>query len=357
MASLTASCDHYSHELLQTTAMSWLRFFLLIASLLAFAGILAGCNGEDDADAHGTFEADEVTVSSEAEGQLVRFSVEEGDRLAAVPLGRGRLTLQPSEEDTATGRTVVGLVDTTQLALQRRELRARQQSIRSKMASVTAEVDVLVEQLRAAQRELERVRTLREGDAAPQRQVDQAEDEVHVLERRIEATRTQKASLADEIDAVNEQIAQVNERIRKSWVANPVAGTVLTTYAEKGEVVRPGEPLYTVAALDTLTLRAYVSGGQLSDVKIGRRARVFIDDGPDQRQSLEGHVTWVADEAEFTPTPIQTKEERVDFVYAVELRVPNPEGAAKIGMPADVSFGAENASSSGMADSSAANQR
>ena len=337
--------------------MSWLRFFLLIASLLAFAGIFAGCDGEDDADAHGTFEADEVTVSSEAEGQLVRFSVEEGDRLAAVPLGQGRLTLQPSEEGSATGRTVVGLVDTTQLTLQRRELRARQQSIRSKMASVTAEVEVLVEQLRAAQRELERVRTLREGDAAPQRQVDQAEDEVRVLERRVEATRTQKASLADEIEAVNEQIAQVNERIRKSWVANPVAGTVLTTYAEKGEVVRPGEPLYTVAALDTLTLRAYVSGGQLSDVKIGRRARVFIDDGPDQRQSLEGHVTWEADEAEFTPTPIQTKEERVDFVYAVELRVPNPEGAAKIGMPADVSFGAENASSSGMADSSAANQR
>lgn len=337
--------------------MSSFRFSVLLASLLLFVGVLAGCNGEDEADAHGTFEADEVTVSSEAEGQLVRFSVEEGDRLAAAPLGKGRLTLQPSQEDPATGRTVVGLIDTTQLALQRRELRARRQSIRSKMASVTAEVEVRAEQLRAARRELERVRMLQEGDAAPQRQVDQAEDEVRVLQRRVEATRTQKASLADEIDAVNEQIAQVNERIRKSWVANPVAGTVLTTYAEKGEVVRPGEPLYTVAPLDTLILRAYVSGGQLSNVKIGQRAQVFIDDGPDQRQSLEGRVTWVADEAEFTPTPIQTKEERVDFVYAVELRVPNPEGAAKIGMPADVSFGSEEASSSSAAAPSTPDQQ
>lgn len=356
MAFLTAQSNRHSQSLSQTTVKSSFRVSLLIASLFAFASILAGCNGEDEADAHGTFEADEVTVSSEAEGQLIQFSVEEGDHLAADLRDDGRLARRSTEERHATGRVVVGLVDTTQLSLQRRELRARRQSIRSKIASVAAEVEVLAEQLRAAQRELDRTRTLQEGDAAPERQVDQAEDEVRVLVRRMEATRTQKASLADEIEAVNEQIAQVNERIRKSWVANPVAGTVLTTYAEKGEVVRPGEPLYTVAALDTLTLRAYVSGGQLANVKIGQSAQVFIDDGPDQRQSLEGRVTWVADEAEFTPTPIQTKEERVDFVYAVELRVPNPEGAAKIGMPADVSFGSEDASSSATA-SSAPDQR
>ncbi len=328
--------------------MSTFPFSLLIAGLFALAGVLGGCNGEDDLDAHGTFEADEVTVSSEAEGQLVQFSVEEGDRLAAAPQGDGRRIRQRPEEAPKADRVVVGLVDTTRLALQRRELRARRQSIRSKMASVTAEVEVLAEELRAARRERDRVRTLREGDAAPEREVDRAEDEVRVLERRVEATRTQKASLADEVEAMNEQIAQVNEQIRKSWVANPVAGTVLTTYAEEGEVVRPGEPLYTVAALDTLTLRAYVSGGQLSGVKLGQAAQVFIDDGAD-RQTLQGRVTWVADEAEFTPTPIQTKEERVDFVYAVKLRVPNPDGAAKIGMPADVSFDSESPSSSASA--------
>lgn len=313
---------------------------------IVFSLTIVGCTGDEVPDAHGNFEADEVTVSSEAEGQLVWFSVEEGDRLAAGSPDDGRLIRRRPQEGSAIGQAVVGLIDTTTLALKRRELRARQQSVESKIASISAEVEVLKEQLRAARRELDRVRTLHEGDAAPQRQVDQAEDEVRVLERRVEATRTQKASLVHEVEAMNEQIAQVNEQIRNSWVENPVAGTVLTTYAENGEVVRPGEPLYTVASLDTLTLRAYVSGGQLSTVNIGQRAQVFIDDGPDERRSLEGRVTWVADEAEFTPTPIQTKKERVDFVYAVEIQVPNSDGAAKIGMPADVSFGSGDASSS-----------
>jgi HlyD family secretion protein len=321
-----------------------------VLSCLMFVGslVLIGCNDEDGPDAHGNFEAEEVTVSSETQGQLVRFSVEEGDRLAAGPLGESTPTAVSPKRETAVERATVGLIDTSRLALRRRELRARRQSIRAKMSSIDAEVDVLAERLRAARRELERVRTLREGDAAPQRQVDQAEDQVRVLERRIQATRTQTASLRDEIAAVNEQIAQVNERIRKSWIVNPVAGTVLATYAEKGEVVRAGEPLYKIAGLDTLTLRAYVSGGQLSSVKLGQEARVLIDEGPEQQRALPGRVTWIADEAEFTPTPIQTKEERVDFVYAVKLRVPNPDGAIKIGMPGDVVFeGADPATTAG----------
>lgn len=319
--------------------MNVLRLLLATFILTVTAVLFVACNDEDGPDAHGTFEAEEVTVSSEVGGQLLRFGVEEGDRLAAGSHGEQESRQAVSRRERGTGGAVVGLVDTTRLALQRRELRARRQSIRSKMSSVSAEVDVLAEQLRAARRELERVRTLHEGDAAPERQLDRATDEVRVLKRRIEATRTQKASLADEIEAVNEQIAQIEERIQKSRIVNPVAGTVLTTYAENGEVVRIGEPLYTIAPLDTLTLRAYVSGAQLSDVRIGQRARVFIDDGPDQQRTLPGRVTWVASEAEFTPTPIQTREERVDFVYAVKIQVPNPDGALKIGMPGDVTFG------------------
>lgn len=309
---------------------------LVLATLL-----VAGCSEADGPDAHGTFEAEEVTVSSEIGGQLLRFDVEAGDRLAA-----------GSPSDT---RRVVGLVDTSRLALQRRELRARRRSVRSQISSISAEVEVLAERLRAARRELARVQKLRKGDAAPQRQVDQAADEVRILERRIDATRTQRESLRNEIGAIREQIAQVNERIRKSWVVNPLAGRVLTSYAEKGEVVRTGEPLYTIASLDTLILRAYVSGAQLSNVTIGQQAQVFIDDGPNRRQTLSGHVTWVADEAEFTPTPIQTKEERVDFVYAVKLRVPNPNGAAKIGMPGDVEFRAPDRSTTGTAPQTSAN--
>jgi HlyD family secretion protein len=312
---------------------------LFFTVLLLCSLVLAGCDDGATPDAHGNFEADEVTVSSEIQGQLLRFDVEDGDRLPAGITGRvGPRDRLPVREEAAR-RAVVGLVDTTRLALQRRELRARRQSVRSRMTSIMAEADVLAERLRAARRELERARTLHDGDAAPERQVDQAADEVRVLEKRIEATRTQTASLRDEIEAIGEQIAQVNERIRKSRIVNPTAGTVLTTYVEEGEVVRAGEPLYKIAPLDTLTLRAYVSGAQLSGVQIGQRARVLFDDGPASQQARTGRVTWVADEAEFTPTPIQTKEERVDFVYAVKLRVPNPDGALKIGMPGDVMFG------------------
>jgi len=312
-----------------------------VVSLLLLASVsLVGCSDEETYDAHGSFEADEVTVSSEVSGQLLQFDVEEGDELAA-PRESVRSAPALVRAERGAPRSVVGLVDTTRFALQRRELLARRRAVRAKMTSVSAEIDVLDERLRAARRELERVRTLRKGDAAPARQVDQAEDEVEVLERRIDATRTQTASLRHEIEALNERIAQVNERVEKSWVQNPVAGTVLNTFVEEGEIIRSGEPLYTIAALDTLDLRAYVSGAQLSDVTIGQDARVFIDDGPDARDALSGRVTWIADEAEFTPTPIQTKEERVDFVYAIKIRVANPDGVAKIGMPADVSFRAD----------------
>lgn len=311
---------------------------LLVVLSLVVLGTGLGCDAEDEADAHGTFEAETVTVSSEGEGQLVHFDVEEGERLGAEQTSADRPAQLPRGGERPETRTVVGRIDTTRLALQRRELQARRQSVRSKIQTVTAEVEVLSEKLRAARRELERVRTLREGDAAPEREVDRAQDEVRILERRVAATRTQTASLRNEVEAITEQIAQVNERIQKQWIVNPVAGTVLTTYAEQGEVVRPGTPLYSIAPLDTLTLRAYVSGAQLSDLRIGQEAQVFIDDGPDQQRKRAGRLTWIASEAEFTPTPIQTREERVDFVYATKILVPNPDGALKIGMPADVSF-------------------
>ncbi|MFB6248454.1 MAG: HlyD family secretion protein [Salinibacter sp.] len=321
--------------------MTPLPRFVLPAALLVCSLAIVGCRDENGADAHGNFEAEAVTVSAETQGQLLRFEVEEGDRLRANPLGGSGAQRPPRKQEQPARRSVVGLVDTARLALQRRELRARRTSVRSEITRVTAEVEVLNEQLRAARRELKRVRTLQRGDAAPERRLDRARDEVRVLERRVEATRTQKASLRSEIEALTEQIAQVNERIQRSRIVNPVAGTVLTTYVEAGEVVRTGEPLYKIASLDTLTLRAYVSGGQLSNVTIGQQARVLIDDGPTRQRALPGRVTWVADEAEFTPTPIQTKEERVDFVYAVKLRVPNPDGTIKVGMPGDVMFGGD----------------
>ena len=133
-------------------------------------------------------------------------------------------------------------------------------------------------------------------------------------------------------------MAQIRERIEKSRVTNPQPGTVLTTYAKAGEVVQAGQPLYRIAQLDTLVLRAYVTEGQLTSVRIGGRVQVRVDRGRGDLLTLPGVVTWVSSKAEFTPTPVQTRDERADLVYAVKVSVPNPSGALKIGMPADVAI-------------------
>ena len=281
--------------------------------------VIAGCAGnENGADAYGNFEATEVTVSAEVGGTLERFSVREGTRLAA--------------------RSNVGLIDTTQLALQRRQLRAQRAAARTRTDQVRGEIDVLEAELDVARTEQARIERLVADEAATQRQLDDINGRVRVLERRIQATRVQLRTVRDEVAALDASIAQVDEQIRDSELIAPLSGIVLTTHAEAHELVQPGMPLYTVADLDTLELRAYVSGAQLPSVRLGQRVTVLVDKNETENQALDGTVSWIADEAEFTPRMIQTKEERVNLVYAIKVRVPNPDGLLKIGMPGEVRF-------------------
>ncbi|RMF58593.1 MAG: HlyD family efflux transporter periplasmic adaptor subunit [Bacteroidetes bacterium] len=291
----------------------------LLPLLLALAGGLAACNGNDHlSDAYGNFEAPEVVVSAEVSGRLVRFDVEEGQRLAA--------------------GAVVGLVDTTQLALQRAQLRAQREAVRSRLRSVRAQIDVLEAQQRVALTEKARLERLLARDAAPRKQYDDVLGQLDVLEAQIASVRTQTATIEAEVAALDVQLDQVADRLARSRIVNPVAGTVLVTYAEAHELAAAGRPLYKIADLDTMELRAYVSGAQLPHLRLGQRVTVLIDDGPTANRTLEGEVTWIASEAEFTPKLIQTKEERVNLVYAFLVRVPNPDGALKIGMPGEVRF-------------------
>jgi HlyD family secretion protein len=277
--------------------------------------LLAAC-AKPGPDAYGNFEATEVVVSSEAGGQLVRLAAREGDRL---PAG-----------------AVVGQVDTALLALQKQELASQQDVAVTRTTEAAAQIGVLRAQLVTAQEEYARTQRLYRAEAATAQQLDRAEGEVRVLRQRIEAAQAQSGAARQETGGAATRMEQVGEQIRRSRVVNPVAGTVLTRYAEAGEFVQPGQPLYQIANLDTLTLRAYVSGAQLSSVRIGQAVRVRIDRSDGSLATLSGRVTWIASRAEFTPTPIQTKDERTDQVYAVKIRVPNPSGAAKIGMPAEV---------------------
>ncbi len=275
------------------------------------------CSSDGDrADAYGNFEATEVIVSAAATGRLLDLEIDEG-------------------QDLQKG-TVVGLVDTVQLALQKSQVRAQRAAVRSRIRGVDAQIAVLSEQRAVAERDRQRIVRLLADAAATQKQLDDIEGQLSVIDRQIDQARTQLSTIRAEIAALDAQIARVQDQIREALITNPVSGTVLTTYAEPHEMTAYGKPLYKIADLSTMTLRAYVAGDQLPDISIGQRVEVRVDRDRDTEHSMEGRITWISSEAEFTPKLIQTKEERINLVYAFKVSVDNPRGVIKIGMPGEV---------------------
>jgi HlyD family secretion protein len=232
---------------------------------------------------------------------------------------------------------VVALIDTTQLALEARQLAAQRAATGARGTEVGEQLRVLQVQHAIARRAYERTRRLHAQQAATAAQLDQAERDFRALGAQIEAMRAQRQTAGLDGAAAEARVAQVRDRIARSSVANPEAGTVLATYARAGEVVQPGQPLYRIAALDTLDFRAYLTGSQLGAVRLGQTVGVSVDRG-DELLTVPGTVSWISAAAEFTPTPIQTRDERADLVYAVKVRVANPAGVLRIGMPGDLTL-------------------
>lgn len=307
-----------------------------IILIISFIGMTTACETSDDtADAYGNFEAVETTVSAEATGALQKFMVEEGASLSA-------------------GQTV-GQIDTEQLQLRKAQLLASKRAVQSRTPNVTAQLSAYEEQIAVQQQQLktlerERVRSenLVDAGAAPAKQLDDVQAQIDGVNRQIALIRKQRAAQASalgtqrsgtsaEAAPLAEQVKQLDDQIRKSAVINPIAGTVTIKYAEPGEVVSYGKSLYKVAALDNITLRAYVGGDQLTNVKTGQRVKVFVDVPDDKLKPYEGTVTWISSKAEFTPKVIQTRDERVNLVYALKVAVKN-DGSLKIGMPGEVRF-------------------
>ena len=294
------------------------KYLLYIITLLP---VLHGCIGNGEkADAYGNFEAVEVIISSEANGKLLSFQLEEGDKLE-------------------TGQ-VVGYVDTMQLYLNRKQLQASIKAIKSKTQNVQVQIDVLQKQRINLLREKKRVENLLADSAATTKQYDDIVGQLDVVEKQIVATtsrlNTSNRGLLGEISPLKVKIEQIEDQIRKSVIINPDGGTVLTKFAYENEVTAFGKPLYKIADLKNITLRAYVSGNQLADLKIGQNVKVKIDQ-QDGMKELSGQVTWISSTAEFTPKVIQTKEERVNLVYAFKVLVKN-NGELKIGMPGELFF-------------------
>ncbi|HWE43205.1 MAG TPA: efflux RND transporter periplasmic adaptor subunit [Gemmatimonadaceae bacterium] len=283
------------------------------------ATTLAGCDRAAKPDAYGNFEATEVVVSAQTSGQLQRFTAVEGARIE-----RG---------------TVVALVDTTQLALQRTQSVAQRAAATSRGAEVAAQLRALEAQREIAQRAFERAQRLFAQQAATAQQLDQAERDYRTLAAQVSAARAQRESASMEAASSAARVEQLRDQLARSAVTNPQAGTVLATYARAGEVVQPGQPLYRIADLDTLVLRAYLSGSQLAAVKLGQQVQVHVDRGNGKLAAMTGAVTWISPTAEFTPTPVQTRDERADLVYAVKVTVPNADGMLKVGMPGDITLG------------------
>jgi len=288
-------------------------------STLATALALAGCGGDDSPDAYGNFEADEVVVAAQVAGPVLRFDALEGQTLAA--------------------GTLVAVVDTVPLAIERRQLLAQREVLRARRNELRAQAQSVESQLEIALRSRERTQRLRAGDAATAQQSDAAEREVRVLESQRDALGAADGSLVAELSALEARVSGLEDRIARAQVRAPIGGTVLATYARVGESVQAGQALFTVADLATLTLRAYVTGDQLGAFRLGQAVTVHSTIG-DSLVAFPGEIAWVSARAEFTPTPIQTRNERADLVYAVKVRVRDPDGRLKIGMPGDLSLAA-----------------
>jgi HlyD family secretion protein len=282
--------------------------FLILASLIS-------CNKNNDkAEGYGNFEATEITVSSEANGKIEFLKVEEGDVLKS--------------------QSQVGLVDTLQLHFAKQQLIASKSTISSKSANVISQKSVLQEQLKTAILEKNRIQNMYAENAATKRQVDEIDGKVKVIEEQIKSVGTQNAPILNDLKSIDVQIAKINDQIAKSKIVNPINGTVLTKYSEQGEITAFGKPIYKIADISEMTLRVYIAETQLSKIKIGQKVTVKIDSDKEMK-SYQGIVSWIASSAEFTPKIIQTKEERVNLVYAVKVDIKN-DGTLKIGMPAEM---------------------
>lgn len=314
-----------------TTMKRTTPFFILLMTLLVPAG-LSGCTTDDMSDAFGNFEATEITVSAEARGRLLAFDVEEGAQL--------------------TAGQALGLIDTTTIALQRQSLMAQRRSVEAQrmailaqIAEVEAQKSVLQVQLDTAMKERDRTQRLFENQAATDRERTQREAEVDLIMRqrdqadsRIASIRAQANSISAQVRQLDAQIAEADARLDDAIIVNPADGTVLSVIARQGELVQPGSPLYTVADVSTLTMKAFATGDQLPDLRLGATVDVLVDDGNGGIRTLTGTVSWIASRAQFTPTPIQTRDERAELVYAFAVDVVNPDGLLKIGMPGEVNF-------------------
>lgn len=289
--------------------------------LLSFLILFSCGKKEQQFDSSGSFETDETIISAEATGPIRVLDLTEGQSLKA--------------------GQVIGYIDTIQLYYKKRQLERQIGANLSQLPDVSAQLASLRQQLKTAEHELNRTRNVVATGAAVGKELDDRQAQVDLLKKQIAAQESSlnvsTKAITQSASPIMEQIAQLNDQLQKSYIINPINGTVLTKYAQANEMATTGKALYKIADLSYLNLRAYITGNQFAQAKIGQQVKVFTDDGNGKYKNYDGTIIWIADKAEFTPKTIQTKEERANLVYAIKVRVKN-DGFLKIGMYADLNL-------------------
>lgn len=295
---------------------------LKLLTTLSISFLLFSCNnGSEEYDATGSFEATEIIVSSQANGRILTLNLEEGEHL---------------QKDQ-----IVGQIDSTQLYLQKMSLLSHVKGVRAQQPDIRKQTAALQDQIKTLEREKARVERLIVANAATQKQLDDIEAQIEVLQSQLSAQTSTLRKSSENISAQSTtleiQVAQLDDQLEKTQITSPISGTVLNRYAETGELATVGTPLFKIADTGTLFLRAYVTNDQLVQIKLNDAVTVRVDDGEGNMKTYKGTITWISDKSEFTPKTIQTKNERANLVYALKIAVPN-DGYLKIGMYGEVKF-------------------
>ena len=320
----------------------------ILAILVLFASTQSCQKGEDAFDATGTFEASEIIVSAESNGKIVSFSADEGSEVK-----QGEAVLQI---DTTDMRLQIDQVKASMEAIGQKQGDARPQIriLNEQKKAIEANINTLKTQISVAKKEGQRIKKLVEAEAATQKQLDDVDGQLEILKSKLAAAVTGNDVIEAQINASRDNVniqnrAITSERkplvkkvdlmesqLKRATIMSPFNGTILSKYAKEGEFISMGRPVFKLADLSEMILRAYISGPQLSEIKIGQSVDVFVDDSDDYKK-YSGIITWISDKAEFTPKTIQTKDERANLVYAIKIKVPN-DGLLKIGMYGEVDF-------------------
>jgi HlyD family secretion protein len=287
------------------------KFIYIIAAFL----VLASCkNNDEQYDASGTFEATEIMVSAEVSGKILEFGMLEGQ------------TLEQQQ--------VVAAIDSVQLYLKKQQLLAGMSALKARRPEVSKQIAAIEQQITSAKTEKQRIENLVNANAANQKTLDDINAQIAVLEKQLLAQKSTLESsnegISGDLASMEIQVAQLTDQLKKCRITSPINGTLLAKYAEVGELAMPGKALFKVADLQNMTLRAYITSDQLTQLKIGQAVKVFADFG-DETREYSGTIRWISGKAEFTPKTIQTKNERANLVYAVKIAVKN-DGYLKIGM-------------------------